>query len=188
MAVVDVGGGSTEIVIGTIDPADGEVTIDAQTSMDVGCVRFHERHHLSDPPTQAEISAAQDDLATYLDELDPEVFDFTTVDAIVGVAGTITTVTAAALDLPAYDSEAIHGTELSIDDILAATNTLIHQTRTARLELGYMHEGRADVIGAGAIIWAQILEHVRDATGNAVTTAITSEKDILDGIALSLLR
>lgn len=188
VAVVDVGGGSTEIVIGTIDPADGEVTIDAQTSMDVGCVRFHERHHLSDPPTQAEISAAQDDLATYLDELDPEVFDFTTVDAIVGVAGTITTVTAAALDLPAYDSEAIHGTELSIDDILAATNTLIHQTRTARLELGYMHEGRADVIGAGAIIWAQILEHVRDATGNAVTTAITSEKDILDGIALSLLR
>jgi len=188
VAVVDVGGGSTEIVIGTVDPADGNVAIDAQTSMDVGCVRFHERHLKSDPPTQAEIDTARADLATYLAALDPESFDFTTIDAVVGVAGTITTVTAAALGLPAYDSEAIHGTELSIDDIIAAANDLIHKTKAQRLELGYMHEGRADVIGAGALIWVQILEHIRDATEQAVNTAITSEKDILDGIALSLLR
>lgn len=188
VAVVDVGGGSTEIVIGTIDPDTGESTIQAQTSMDVGCVRFQERHHLSDPPTDAQIRAAQEDLTTYLDELDPEAFDFNSIDAVVGVAGTITTITAAALGLPAYDSEAIHGTELSVDEILTAANNLIGQTKAERLELGYMHQGRADVIGAGAIIWAQILEHIRTATDNAVTTAITSEKDILDGIALSLLR
>ncbi|HEY4577711.1 MAG TPA: DUF501 domain-containing protein [Yaniella sp.] len=188
VAVVDVGGGSTEIVLGTIDPATGEANIEAQTSMDVGCVRFHERHHLSDPPTQEQIAAAQADLATYLDDLDPAAFDFSQLDAVVGVAGTITTITAAALNLPAYDSEAIHGTELSIEDITAASNEILGKTRAERLELGYMHEGRADVIGAGAIIWVQILQHLRDASNNAVTTAITSEKDILDGIALSLLR
>lgn len=188
VAVVDVGGGSTEIVLGTIDPADGQATITAQTSMDVGCVRFHERHQFGDPPTEAQISAAQADLATYLDELDPEVFDFTSLDAVVGVAGTITSITAAALDLPTYDSDAIHGTELAIDDIIAAASSIIHKTRAERLELGFMHEGRADVIGAGAIIWVQILEHIRTLTNNTVTTAITSEKDILDGIALSLLR
>ena len=188
VAVVDLGGGSTEIVLGTINPADGEATIESQTSMNVGCVRFHERHQLGDPPTEAQIAAAQADLAAHLDELDAEAFDFTTLDAVVGVAGTITTITAAALGLKAYDSEAIHGTELEIDEIIAAANLLIHKTKTERLELGFMHEGRADVIGAGAIIWAQILEHIRTATNNTVTTAITSEKDILDGIALSLLR
>ena len=188
VAVVDVGGGSTEIVLGTIDPATGEANIEAQTSMDVGCVRFHERHHLSDPPTEAEITAAQDDLATYLAALDPEVFDFSGLDAIVGVAGTITTITAAALNLSAYDSEAIHGTELSIEDITAASNGLLGKTRAQRLEQGYMHEGRADVIGAGALIWVHILRYLQNASGNRVNTAITSEKDILDGIALSLLR
>lgn len=188
VVVVDLGGGSTEIVLGTIDPADGSSVIEAQTSMDVGCVRFHERHHLSDPPTAQEITAAQQDLAAHLAQLDPETFDFTTVDAVVGVAGTVTTITAAALGLDHYDSEAIHGTELSIAEITRASRELIAQTRKQRAELGFMHEGRVDVIGAGAIIWAHLLKYIGEATNDTVTTAITSEKDILDGIALSLLR
>ena len=188
VAVVDLGGGSTEIVIGTIDPADGTSTILAQTSMNVGCVRFHERHQLSDPPTADQIRAAQDDLAQHLAELDPEAFDFSQLDAVVGVAGTITTITAAALGLKAYDSEAIHGTELEIDDIIEAAHGIIGETIQQRAEHGFMHEGRIDVIGAGAIIWAQLLEHIREATNGTVTKAMTSEKDILDGIALSLLR
>jgi len=186
--VVDLGGGSTELVLGTIDPADGNSTITAQTSMDVGCVRFHERHHLADPPTPEQISAAQHDLAEHLAALDPAAFDFSELDAVVGVAGTITTITAAALGLDTYDPAAIHGAELEIEQIVAAANTLVGQTRAQRGEYGFMHEGRVDVIGAGAIIWAQLVQHIRSATNNTVTTAITSEKDILDGIALSLLR
>ncbi|GAA4108319.1 DUF501 domain-containing protein [Enteractinococcus coprophilus] len=188
VAVIDLGGGSTEIVVGTIDPADGTATIMAQTSLNVGCVRFHERHQLADPPTEQQIRAAQDDLAQHLAELDPAVFDFTQLDAVVGVAGTITTITAAALGLQAYDSEAIHSTELEIDRIVETAHTLIDETTEQRAAHGFMHEGRIDVIGAGAIIWAQLLEHIREATNGRVTTAITSEKDILDGIALSLLR
>lgn len=188
VAVVDLGGGSTEIVLGTIDPADGAANISAQTSMDVGCVRYHERYHFDDPPTQTQIKAAQDDLAQRLAELAPEDFDFRNLDAVVGVAGTITTITAAALGLNAYDPEAIHGAEIDINELIATANQLIGETTTERSGYGFMHEGRVDVIGAGAVIWAQLLDHIRTATNNTVTTAITSEKDILDGIALSLLR
>lgn len=188
VAVVDLGGGSTEIVLGEIDPTDGRATTTAQTSMDVGCVRFHERYNFEDPPTREQVSAAQDALTQRLAELDPEVFDFTGLDAVVGVAGTITTMTAAALDLDAYDPEVIHGAEITIDQIAQTAETIIGETTAERSEYGFMHEGRIDVIGAGAVIWAQLLEHIRTATDNTVTTAITSEKDILDGIALSLLR
>ncbi|GAA2025209.1 DUF501 domain-containing protein [Yaniella flava] len=188
VAVVDLGGGSTEIVLGTIDPADGAATISAQTSMDVGCVRFHERYQFDDPPTKDQLAAAHDEFAQRLGELDPQAFDFTTLDAVVGVAGTITTITAAALQLDAYDPTAIHGAELDIDQIADTAKTIIGQTRAERSQYGFMHEGRVDVIGAGAVIWAQLLDHIRAATNNTVTRAITSEKDILDGIALSLLR
>lgn len=188
VAVVDLGGGSTEIVIGTIDPADGSAEITAQTSMNVGCVRFHERYHFADPPTNDQISAARQDLSQRLAELDPDDFDFTSLDAVVGVAGTITTITAAALELESYDPEAIHGAEISVEKVIATAKTIISETTAQRSRYGFMHEGRIDVIGAGAVIWAHLLEHIRTATNNTVTTAITSEKDILDGIALSLLR
>lgn len=188
VAVVDLGGGSTEIVLGTIDPADGSSDLTAQTSMNVGCVRFHERYQFADPPTRDQIAAAQHDLDQELQALDPHDFDFTTLDAVVGVAGTITTMTAAALGLEAYDPEAIHGAEFSIDQIAKTAETLLNETTAQRSQYGFMHEGRADVIGAGAVIWAHLLDHIRTATNDTVTTAITSEKDILDGIALSLLR
>lgn len=188
VAVVDLGGGSTEIVLGTIDPADGTANITAQTSMNVGCVRFHERYHFADPPTRQQVIEAQNDLSQRLDELDPQEFNFTNLDAVVGVAGTITTITAAALNLESYDSEAIHATELNIDQIIETAHTIVGQTTAERSQYGFMHEGRIDVIGAGAVIWAHLLDYIRAATNHTVTTAITSEKDILDGIALSLLR
>lgn len=188
VAVVDLGGGSTEIVLGTIDAADASATITAQTSMNVGCVRFHERYHFADPPTEDQIAAARQDLSERLAELDSEEFNFTNLDAVVGVAGTITTVTAAALGLETYDPEAIHGAEIPIDQVAQTAKTIIEQTTAERSQYGFMHEGRIDVIGAGAVIWAHLLDHIRAATNGTVTTAITSEKDILDGIALSLLR
>lgn len=188
LAVVDLGGGSTEIVLGTIDPAHGSTNIAAQTSLDVGCVRFHERYQFADPPTAEQIDGARQDLAQRLAELDPEIFDFSHLDAVVGVAGTITTITAAALGLSEYEPEDIHGAEIDIDDLIATADRLTGETTDERGSYGFMHEGRIDVIGAGAVIWAQLLKHIRTATNNTVTTAITSEKDILDGIALSLLR
>src|SRR5699024_234698 len=185
VAVVDLGGGSTEIVLGTIDPADGTANITAQTSMNVGCVRFHERYHFADPPTRQQVIEAQNDLSQRLDELDPQEFNFTNLDAVVGVAGTITTITAAALNLESYDSQA---TQLTIVQIIETAHTIVGQTTPERNQYGFMHEGRIDVIGAGAVIWAHLLYYIRAATNHTVTTAITSEKDILDGIALSLLR
>src|SRR5699024_3198289 len=188
VAVVDLGGGSTEIVLGTIDPSDGTAEITAHASLDVGCVRFHERYQFDAPATPQQVASAQHDLAQRLAELDPDAFDFTNLDAVVGVAGTITTITAAALGLESYDPEAIHGAEIDIDQLAETAEQLIGETTTERSQYGFMHEGRIDVIGAGAVIWAQLLDHIRTATNNTVTTAITSEKDILDGIALSLLR
>src|SRR5699024_4075319 len=148
----------------------------------------HERYQFDDPPTQQQITAAQNDLVQRLAELDTDEFDFTNLDAVVGVAGTITTITAAALGLDTYDPVAINGAEIDIEQLTEISQKLTGETTTARSRYGFMPEGRDDVIGAGAVIWAQLLDHIRTATNNTVTTAITSEKDILDGIALSLLR
>ena len=177
--VVDLGGGSTEFVLGN---ADGVI---AARSVDVGCVRMTERHLRSDPPTAEQIAAAEADVDAALDEVAMTVpLDRST--AVVGVAGSVTTITAHALRLPEYSAEAIHGTELSLDDVRRACTELLAMSHAERATLPYMHPGRVDVIGAGALVWRRVLERLADATGHRVTTAVTSEHDILDGIALSI--
>jgi exopolyphosphatase / guanosine-5'-triphosphate,3'-diphosphate pyrophosphatase len=179
--VVDLGGGSTELVLGTDEP-------DAAYSMDIGCVRLTERHLRSDPPTEAEIAAARTDIRAAL-AVAGRTVDLSAPRAIVGVAGTITTVTATALDLPAYDPERISGTELPLAEVLAACERLLHLPRAERAALPFMHPGRVDVIGAGALVWSEILLAVAEATGAAghpLESVVTSEHDILDGIALAL--
>ncbi|KQN85031.1 Ppx/GppA phosphatase family protein [Arthrobacter sp. Leaf69] len=177
--VVDLGGGSTEFVLGN---ADGVI---AARSVDVGCVRMTERHLRSDPPTAEQIAAAEADVDAALDEAAMTVpLDRST--AVVGVAGSVTTITAHALRLPEYSAEAIHGTELSLDDVRRACTELLAMSHAERAALPYMHPGRVDVIGAGALVWRRVLERLADATGHRVTTAVTSEHDILDGIALSI--
>ena len=106
------------------------------------------------------------------------------IAALVGLAGSVTTITAHVLHLAAYDPEAIHLAHSSVPDVLAATDDLLHRTRAERAALPYLHPGRVDVIGAGALVWARIVERVAQQTG--LTEVITSEHDILDGIALSL--
>ncbi|QHK21962.1 exopolyphosphatase [Pseudarthrobacter psychrotolerans] len=177
--VVDLGGGSTEFVLGTA----GGVT--AAKSVDVGCVRLTERHLQDDPPTAKQIAAAEADVdaAITLAGLDVPLERAT---AVVGVAGSITTITAHALRLPEYSPAAIHGTELSIGTITEAATDLLHMTRRERAELAYMHPGRVDVMGAGGLVWRRILERLNELTAGRIVTATASEHDILDGIALSL--
>lgn len=177
--VVDLGGGSTEFVLGT---AAG---VTAALSVDVGCVRMTERHLRSDPPTQEEITAAESDVDAAIDAA-LQVVPLANATAVVGVAGSITTITAHALKLPEYYPSAIHGAELSINELRAAADDLLARTRPERASLPYMHPGRVDVIGAGALIWRRILERLAGLTQGRIDSATASEHDILDGIALSI--
>ncbi|QDC23943.1 Ppx/GppA family phosphatase [Georgenia yuyongxinii] len=179
--VVDIGGGSTELVLGQRQPH-------AAWSMDVGCVRLTERHLHGDPPTAAEEEAARADVRTMLDAAGAQV-PLGAARTLIGLAGSVTTVTAHALDLPAYDPAAIDGATLSVADALASCRALLHATRAERAAMGFMHPGRVDVIGAGALVWSEVVTRVREevaAQGGALTTVVTSEHDILDGIALSI--
>jgi exopolyphosphatase / guanosine-5'-triphosphate,3'-diphosphate pyrophosphatase len=174
--VADIGGGSTELVVGSPDGAGGL----RSRSMDVGCVRMTERHLRSDPPTPDQIEAAVADVRQSIDQVrgDVPLYD---VGAFVGVAGTVTTVAAIALGLDRYDAAAIHGRVMSAAEVHDVTARLLAMTHDERAALPVMHPGRVDVIGAGALILRTLVE----ATG--VTEVIASEHDILDGIALSLL-
>jgi exopolyphosphatase/guanosine-5'-triphosphate,3'-diphosphate pyrophosphatase len=178
--VVDLGGGSTEFVLGN------ESGLIAAKSVDIGCVRMTERHLLSDPPTAEEIAAAEADVDAAISQAALTVpLDRTA--AVVGVAGSITTITAHALQLPAYTPAAIHGAELSLAVIGDAASDLLRMTHSERAALPYMHPGRVDVIGAGALVWRRVLERLAEVTEGRITSAISSEHDILDGIALSTL-
>jgi exopolyphosphatase/guanosine-5'-triphosphate,3'-diphosphate pyrophosphatase len=179
--VVDLGGGSTEIVHGCTGPQ-------AAWSMDVGSVRLTERHLRHDPPTADEVAAARADVAAALDRAAAAVPLGRTV-TLVGLAGSVTSVTAHALGLDHYDRERIDGSVLEVDRVLDACADLLGRSRAQRSELGFMHPGRVDVIGAGALIWAQVVRRVQEAVeadGRSLTTVVTSEHDILDGIAWSL--
>ncbi|WP_422391480.1 exopolyphosphatase [Arthrobacter sp. N1] len=177
--VIDLGGGSTEFVAGT---AGGLI---AARSTDMGCVRFTERFLQDDPPTEAQIASMSTAVGLLMDEAAAQV-PFERITKLVGVAGSVTTVTAHALDLPAYEPDSIHGAELTVDAISTAAADLLHLACGDRAALPYMHPGRVDVIGAGALIWMSIVQRVAEATSGRVSTAVTSEHDILDGIALSV--
>jgi exopolyphosphatase / guanosine-5'-triphosphate,3'-diphosphate pyrophosphatase len=177
--VVDLGGGSTEFVLGT---AAG---VTAAKSVDIGCVRLTERHLRQDPPTPEQIAAAEADVDAAIARAGQDV-PLERATAVVGVAGSITTITAHALRLTEYSPNAIHGRELPLDTVRAAGTDLLTMTRSDRAALPYMHPGRVDVIGAGGLVWRRILERLAGLTGGRIATATASEHDILDGIALSI--
>ncbi|WP_407344395.1 exopolyphosphatase [Pengzhenrongella phosphoraccumulans] len=181
--VVDLGGGSTEFAFGTTTPV-------AASSIDVGCVRLTERHLHDDPPTREQIAAASADVAAGLDAV-AAVVPFGRTATLVGLAGTVTTVTAHVLKLGAYDPARIDGAELRVDAVLASCADLLGRTRAERAALPFMHPGRADVIGAGALVWSDIVARVRAdvaIAGGKLAYVVTSEHDILDGIAWSIAR
>ena len=174
--VVDIGGGSTEFVRGTDQ-------VEQALSVDVGCVRMTERHLRSDPPTSAQIAAATSDIEAAIDRV-ADVVDFQGISALVGLAGSVTTITAHALRLTMYDADKIHLSQLPAARIIDACTSLLSMTRAERAALGFMHEGRVDVIGAGGLVWRTIVQRLQRDVG--ITSVVTSEHDILDGIALSI--
>ncbi|MBD8870462.1 exopolyphosphatase [Nocardioides sp. MJB4] len=173
--VVDIGGGSTELVLGPARPGEGPPE---GHSMDIGSVRMHERHLRTDPPTAAEVAAATADIDAALDACPVPASEAATV---VGVAGTVLTVAAGVLDLPAYDRDALDQAVVDARGVHAMTARLLGMTVAERLELPYLHPGRADVIGAGALILDRVLRRTR------ADRLVVSEADILDGIAWSLM-
>ncbi|ABL80454.1 MULTISPECIES: exopolyphosphatase [unclassified Nocardioides] len=170
--VVDIGGGSTELILGSTEPASAH-------SMDIGSVRLHERHLAGDPPTPQQVAACLADIDAHLDA---SPVDLAAAATVVGVAGTITTVGAAVLDLPAYDRDALDQAVLDVADVHAAVDRLVAMSHQERRALGFMHPGRADVIDAGALILSAVLRRTR------VADLVVSEADILDGIAWSIGR
>lgn len=178
--VVDLGGGSTELVLGVGAPT-------AAWSMDTGSVRVTERY-LSDGVTPAAEAAARAHVRELLDAAGRSV-PVERATELVGLAGTITTITAHALGLSDFDFEAIDGARLSIEDTLASCEAVLHSTAAERESWGYLRPGRRDVIAAGALVWSEVVTRAVERTaeaGAALTTTTTSLHDILDGIALSL--
>jgi exopolyphosphatase/guanosine-5'-triphosphate,3'-diphosphate pyrophosphatase len=172
--VVDIGGGSTEFVFGT-------ATVEAARSVNIGCVRMSERHFASDPATPEQIEAARTDIQAAIAQA-AAVVPITKAKTLVAVAGTATTVAAAALELPEYDRYAIHLSRISAQQTHNAATMFATKTREQRISLGYMHPGRVDVIAAGSLVLSEIMK----ATG--ATEFVASESDILDGMAFSLAR
>ncbi|MDP4588857.1 MAG: Ppx/GppA family phosphatase [Candidatus Nanopelagicales bacterium] len=171
--VIDIGGGSTEFVLGTTGPT-------AAISTNVGCVRMTERHLISDPATPQEIAAATSDIDAAID-LAYSAVPIAQANSLIGLAGSVTTVAAIALGLSEYDSVAIHGSRISAQDVHRVTQDLLAMTRAERAKLGPMHEGRIDVIGSGALV----LDRIMVRTG--LKQVVVSERDILDGIARGLI-
>jgi exopolyphosphatase/guanosine-5'-triphosphate,3'-diphosphate pyrophosphatase len=191
--VTDIGGGSTEFVLGRArephdraiaDPAgfmaDGAGPDVAGVSVNIGCVRMTERHLIGDPPDGDQIAAATADIDTALDEV-AGTLDVASAHTLVGLAGSVTTVTAIALGLTGYDPAAIHHAQISAASVHDVTTELLGQTRSQRALHGAMHPGRVDVIGAGALV----LDRIMIRFGFAAVLA--SEHDILDGIAWSMV-
>ncbi|KAA1425726.1 Ppx/GppA phosphatase family protein [Nocardioides antri] len=170
--VIDIGGGSTELILG--DRATGP---QASYSMDIGSVRLHERCLGADPATSEQVATCVAAIDAALDACPVDPAD---AAAVIGIAGTITTVAAGVLGLTAYDRTLIHGRTLDVDAVHRKVDDLVRATRAERLALGYVHPGRADVIDAGALILSRVLRRT------ALPTMTVAETDILDGIAWSL--
>lgn len=175
--VTDIGGGSTEFVVGSAamlpEPAVQAI------SVDIGCVRMTERHLHGDPPAEHEIAAAVADIDTALDAVAAAV-PVREARTLVGLAGSVTTVAAIAMKLSAYDAERIHHAQICADDVHMVTTALLAQTRAQRAAIGVMHPGRVDVIGGGALILDRVIRRF------GFGEVLVSEHDILDGIVWSL--
>jgi exopolyphosphatase/guanosine-5'-triphosphate,3'-diphosphate pyrophosphatase len=173
--VVDIGGGSTEFVLGDRDdPAEIRAV-----SMDIGCVRLTERHLHSDPPTWAERAAAAADIDAALDVV-AHAMPASSARTLLGLAGSVTTVAGLALGLAAYDPGVIHHARISARDVAQQAGALLGQTRAERAALGVMHPGRVDVIGGGAMVLDRVISRF------GFAEVLVSEHDILDGIAWSV--
>lgn len=170
--VVDIGGGSTECVLGDSAPV-------AAFSVDIGCVRMTERHLQSDPPTAAQIEATRADIASALDVVEQHV-PLSEAVSMVGLAGTVTTISAIAHRLPAYDPAFLHGSVVTAEQIDQVVAALLVMPRAERAAMAVMHPGRVDVIAGGGLVLQAVVARA------GVPAVVVSEADILDGLARTL--
>ena len=183
--VADIGGGSTEFVLGgaatvaATGAAGPAEAVSNAISVNIGCVRMTERHLRGDPPTGEQVAAATADIDAALDKVS-DALPVGQARTLIGLAGSVTTVAAIAMGLPAYEAARIHHARVSAADVHAVSGALLAQTRTARSAIGVMHPGRVDVIGGGALVLDRIMERF------GFDEVLVSEHDILDGIAWSL--
>jgi exopolyphosphatase / guanosine-5'-triphosphate,3'-diphosphate pyrophosphatase len=176
--VTDLGGGSTEFVLGTGSE------VEAARSMDIGCVRLTERFLHSDPPIKDEIEQAE----AFARAAIKEAFEVVPVEKAktwIGVAGTVTTLSALVQGLEVYNSDDIHLSRITLDNVREITDRILAMTHDDRASLGPMHPGRVDVICGGAVVLRAIAEELENRAG--IRTLVCSEHDILDGIAFSLV-
>ncbi|PRY01863.1 Ppx/GppA phosphatase family protein [Allonocardiopsis opalescens] len=171
--VVDIGGGSTEFVLGGTEVA-------AAASVDIGCVRLTERRLRSDPPTPPQVAAATGDIEAAVERASGTV-PLRSARTLVGLAGTVTTVAGIALGLSGYDAERIHHSSIPARQVYEVSTYLLALPREQRARIPVMHPGRIDVIAAGALILDRVMRRLD------VSEVLVSEHDILDGIAWSLL-
>jgi exopolyphosphatase/guanosine-5'-triphosphate,3'-diphosphate pyrophosphatase len=172
--VADIGGGSTEFVLGPAGGPPGHAI-----SVNIGCVRITERHLHGDPPAGQQVAAAVADIDAALDTVAAAV-PVRQARTLIGLAGSVTTVAGIAMDLPGYDAARIHHARVSAAEVHAVTHGLLAQTRAERAAIGVMHPGRVDVIGGGALVLDRIMERF------GFAGVLVSEHDILDGMAWSL--
>ncbi|WP_433498043.1 exopolyphosphatase [Sphaerimonospora sp. CA-214678] len=184
--VVDIGGGSTEFVVGSAGRTAGgagaaEGVVRGAMSVDIGCVRLTERHlgTAGDPPSREAVQAAIADIEAAMDRVETEV-PVRDARTLVGLAGSVTTVAGIALGLPAYDPALIHHSRISAERVHEVSARLLRMTHAERAAIPVMHPGRVDVIGAGALILDRIVGRY------GLSEVVVSEHDILDGIAWSL--
>jgi len=170
--VIDIGGGSTEFVY-------GQSSVEFAKSVNIGCVRMSERHFTKEPIGSQEIEDARRDIQEAI-KVAASIVPITKAKTLIAVAGTATTVAAAALDLPEYDRYSIHLSRISAEKTHLASQRFLSMTREERSALGYMHPGRVDVIAAGSLVLSEIMK----ATG--AKEFVACESDILDGMAWSI--
>lgn len=171
--VADIGGGSTEFVM-----RETPTTFAAQ-SIDVGCVRMTERYLHSDPPTEAEVAETIAEIHRGLSQVRVQL-PIDQVRSFIGLAGSVTTMAAMSLGLSEYDPAVIHGTILSLKQVELVTDQLVHMTRAHRAQLGFMHPGRVDVIGGGALVLRESMRELN------LSHVVVSEHDLLDGVVARL--
>ena len=193
--VADIGGGSTEFVLGAAalpprgdDPPQTPPGLGGAArppkppwalSVNIGCVRMTERHLHGDPPTAAELTAATADIDAALDAVAAAV-PVRQARTLIGLAGSVTTVAAISMGLPVYDAGRIHHLRVSAAEVHEVTRSLLAQTRAQRAAIPVMHPGRVDVIGGGTLVLDRIMQRF------GFGEVLVSEHDILDGIAWSL--
>lgn len=189
--VVDLGGGSTEIVLGGDGVNIAEDKVDSAYSMNIGSVRMTERHLHTDPPTEEEISCAIKDIDKNIDEAFKHV-NAGKARTIIGVSGTVTTMAALAIGLKHYDHKAVDGVKIALDQAYTVNDRFLHMSRERRRTYATIHPGRVDVVGGGAVVLSRVLERLAKEAyqdhGGVLETFVASEHGLLDGITLDLGR